>query len=323
MQVKYFIKRGLMFAAPLLLWILVVVVVDPFDYFDVVHVVPEQLKIDNVASLNHLMFNMLKEKHKPAENLLIGDSRVEDLPLEEIDQVSGQEYSRLSSNALKLNEAIDLFWYANRQMHVKRVVFGINFNQYNEYAFADRVQSVEAVIHNPLLYVFDRSVAQAVYYDVKASLTHRKAFSSLPPMSRDEFWHYIVDVRGKEHYGKYRYPDALVRRMREMVAYAKVHNMELTFIIVPHHADFQRRVREFGLLDEYLRFKRDMCGLGVRVVDYDYVCDLTSRMTNFRDPIHYNEEIGKMIVDEVFGGQMVWGKLMSPSWLEKCPSFLF
>ena len=91
---------------------------------------------------------------------------------------------------------------------MRHVVFTINFNEYNEYANDDRVTSVEAMIHNPLIYVFDRNVAQATYYVAKAALTHKKSFSSIPPMGEDEFWNYMVNVHGREHYEHFRYPGA-------------------------------------------------------------------------------------------------------------------
>ena len=323
MEFRRFFKRGLIFASPLLVWVLVVVMVDPFDYFNWSHVFSERSKKDNAASLNSILFNMLKEVHNPCENLVIGDSRAEDLPLEHIEKITGQCYFILGANALKLNESIDLFYFANRIKPVKRAVFTINFNEFNEYAFANRVTSVESMIHNPLIYLFDGSVAQAGYYVVKSSLTGRPSVSSVPPMSRDDWWNYIVTVRGREHYERFRYPDALYKRMQEMVALAKTQGTEITFIIVPNHADFQKRVREFGLDNEYLEFKRDMSQLGVRVVDYDYVNDITTNRSDFRDPLHSNEEIGKLIANEVFHGPLIKCKLLDASWAGQCSQFLF
>jgi hypothetical protein len=323
MEFRLFFKRGLLFATPLIMWVLVVVIVDPFDYFNWSRLFPEQLKKDNSASLNTLLFNMLKEVHNPRENLIIGDSRAEDLPLEYIEKITGQRNFLLGANALKLNESIDLFNFANRTKLVKRAVFTINFNEFNEYAFADRVTSVESMIRNPLIYLFDTSVAQAGYYVVKSSLTKKQSVNSLPPMSRDAWWEYIVSVRGREHYERYRYPDALYQRLQAMVALAKAQGSEVTFIIVPNHADFQRRVREFGLNDEYVKFKRDLSRLGVRVVDYDYVNDITTNKSHFRDPLHYNDEIGILIANEVFHGPLIKGKLLDASWADQCSRFLF
>jgi hypothetical protein len=323
MEIRRFLKFGLWFAAPLLVWVLVIVAVDPFDYFNLSRLFSEPAKVENAAALNSLTFNMLKEVHDPCENLLIGDSRAESLPLEQIEQLTGRRYFKLAANALKLNESIDLFYFANQRQPIKHAVFTINFNEYNEYAFADRVHSVEKMIHNPLIYIFDRNVAQAAYYVVKASLTKKKAFSSFPPMGPDEYWDYIVKVRGREHYERYRYPEALHQRMEEMVKFARAQGIEVIFIIVPHHADFQKRVREFGLVDDYLQFKRDMSQLGARVIDYDYVNDITVEKSNFRDPLHYNEEIGKLIANEVFHGPLVKGRLLDAGWAKECAQFLF
>jgi hypothetical protein len=323
MEFRLFCRRGLIFALPLLLWIVTIALVDPFDYFNWQHLIPEQAKKDNAASLNSILFNMLKERHNPCENLIIGDSRAEDLPLDYIEKITGEKYFILGANALKLNESIDLFYFANRLKPIKHAVFTINFNQFNEFAFADRVTSVEAMIHNPLNYFFDSNVAEAGYHVVHATLTGHPSIDSTPPMSRDEWWNYIVTIRGREHYGRFKYPSALYKRMQEMVAFAKAQNTQVTFIVVPNHADLQKRVREFGLDKEYLQFKRDLSQLSVRVVDFDYLNEITTNKSDFRDPLHSNEEIGRLISNEVFVGPLAKGKLLDATWAQQCSEYLF
>jgi hypothetical protein len=111
--------------------------------------------------------------------------------------------------------------------------------------------------------------------------------------------------------------------MSEMVIFAKEHDIAVTFIIVPHHADFQKRVREFGLVEDYLRFKHDMSRLPARVIDYDYVNEITTHRSNFRDPIHSNQEVGRLIIDEVFRGPLKIGKLLDSSSGNQCSQFPF
>lgn len=323
MEFRRFIKAGALFVLPLVAWMLLVVLVDPFDYFNVSHLFSERTKKENAASLNTLVFNMLKEKHSPSEDVIIGDSRAENLPLQYINKITGRDYLMLGANALKLNESIELFYYANKIKPIKRAVFTINFNEFNEYAYADRVTSVEAMARNPLLYMFDGNIAQAAFYVVKSSATKQNSISSVPPMSKDDFWNYIVTVRGKEHYGRYSYPDDLYQQMQELVAVAKPQGTEITFIIVPNESDFQSQVREFGLTDSYLRFKRDMSNLGVRVIDYDYLNAMTTNRANFLDPLHYNDAYGMMIAKEVFQGPLVNGRLLDQNWAAACSKFLF
>ena len=323
MQVRRFFKKGLLFASPLLIWITAVVVVDPFNYFNICHLLPEQAKIDNAKHLNTIVFNMLKEKHTPCENLIIGDSRAEDLPVNYIDQITGRKYFILGANALKLNESIDLFYFANRIKPVKHVVFTLNFNEFNEYAYADRVTSVEKMIRNPFIYLFDRSVAQAGYYVVKSALTDKQSVNSIPPMTEQQWWNYIVTVRGREHYERYAYPDDLYQRMKKMVDFAKAQGTDVSFLIVPNNADFQKQVREFGLVDNYLRFKMEMSELGARVVDFDYLNSMTTNQANFRDPLHYNDTFGHIIAKEFFVGPLVNGRLLDETWAKQCSQYLF
>jgi hypothetical protein len=323
MEFKRFLKRGLLFSLPLLVWALLVVAVDPFNYFNVSRIFPDDVKEANAGKLNSLIFNMLQEKHHPCENVLIGDSRAGALPLERIEKLTGRDYFRLSANALKMNESIDLFYFANRMLPLKRVVFTINFNQFNEYAYADRVTGVEAMLKNPFIYLFDRNVAEAGWIVAKAQYSRHAEVNSVPPMTENEFWDYIVNVRAREHYERFKHPDGLLKKMQDMAAFAKEHGIEVTIIIVPHHQDFQRRVREFKLVDEYLRFKQELGGLGVRVVDYDYLNDLTSVRENFRDPLHYSVEVGNLIADEVFRGPLVKGRLVDAVWMKDCAAYLF
>lgn len=319
---RRFLKRGLLFASPFILWALAVIVVDPFDYFNVSHVFSEPNKRKNAAELNWVVFNMLKEKHEPCENLIIGDSRASALPVEEID-LKGVKYFKLVANALKLNESFDLYEYANKIKPVKRVVFTLNFNQFNEFAFADRVHSVESLIHNPLIYLFDRSVAEAGYNVVHAAATHQNYALGAPPMAEDAFWDYMVKVRAREHYERFRYPQALLERMEKIVTAAKAQGTEVTIVVVPNHSEFQTRIREFGLKDEYLRFKRDLSTLDARVIDFDYANSITTDRNNFRDPLHYNDAFGKEIAEEIFHGPLNRGRLLDAAWAEECGKYLF
>lgn len=323
MEFRRLLKRGLLFLTPLIVWVVAIVVIDPFDYFNVSHLFPEKAKFETAAQINSLTFNMLKEAHEPCDNLLIGDSRAESLPLERIEQLTGQRYFKLCAYALKLNESVDLFYFANRIKPVKRVVFTINFNEYNQYAYADRVHSVESIIDHPLAYIFDRNVAAAAWDVAKESLERKRVIDSEPPMSQDAFWTNIVTVNATEQYAKYNYPDALHQELVDMVDFAKAQGTRVTFIVVPHHEEYQRQVAKFGLNAQYLQFKNDLSALGVRVIDYDYVNDITTDRAKFRDPVHYNEQTGNLIADEVFRGPLKEGRLLDQTWATNCSSYLF
>ena len=313
---KKLLKNSCLFCIPIVLWVVFILIVDPFNYFNKASIIPISTKIENAKPLNNLMFNIFEEVHSPIQNLLIGDSRTNALPINYIEKVTGEKYYKLNSNALKLNEIVELFWLANDYKKIKNVYIGINFNMFNQYSYADRVTSVKAIVDNPLLYIFNRSVAEAAFLVVKSSIIKRPVVRSKPKMTKEEFWQWNLKVKADDHYGKYKFPDEVYNKMIKMVNYAKENDINRVFIIVPHHIEFQQRVKDYNLIGQQLRFKKSLFNLNVKTIDYDYVNEITKYKKNFNDPIHYNRKIAKIIVDEVWSGPLKYGKLLTKNYID-------
>jgi hypothetical protein len=323
MHIRLFLKHITLFASPLLAWLVVVVLIDPFNYFRASSIIREELKEQNSASLNSLLYNMLLNVHEPSANLIIGDSRARDLPITYINSIADQKYFILGANALKLNESIDLYYFASELISLKHVVFTLNFNQFNEYAYADRVNSIRSMIDNPLLYIFDPGVAEAGYYVCRAAFSGSDVIDSTPQISEDEWWNFIINARGNEHYSRYSYPSKLYERIEKLVQDAHEKGVRITFVNVPNHADFQKRIREYGLESDYLRFKTALAALNAEAIDYDYVNAITTNRNSFRDPLHTNIQIGRLISSEIFTGKYSIGKRMDSKWINQCSNYLF
>ena len=100
---KLIINCGI-FSIPIVMWILTLFVVDPFNYFSDNKVIDEQTKLQSARKLNSLLYNTIAFKNNPTPNIIIGDSRIKRLPIKEIKNITGEEYFILHSNAAKLNE---------------------------------------------------------------------------------------------------------------------------------------------------------------------------------------------------------------------------
>jgi hypothetical protein len=311
-----FAFKAALLALPFCLWAVCVVVVDPFDYFNVSHVIAPETKVHNAQQINTLYYHAFQEANDPSPNVLIGDSRTASLPIDEINRLTGARYRLLTASALKINEITDLFWLANRYHKLENVYVGVNFSMFNAYAYADRVTAVRTILDNPFRYVFNLNTAQALFYVVESAATDKPAVSSVPPMTRDEFWEYMIKVRGTDWYGKYQFPDTAYDQMKKMVEYCRANGVNLTFIIVPHHVEFQNRVWDYHLSRDKARFLKAMLDLDARVIDYDYINDITLRKSNFTDPVHYNEAIGKLIANEVWTGKFNIGRVIDPTYVE-------
>jgi hypothetical protein len=302
-----FISRSVIYFAPLLFWAVIVYLIDPFNYWNISRLVDNTIKEENSLKLNPLLYRTAQYVNHPSENILVGDSRTEILSIREICEVSNIEYAKFTTNATKLNEMIDLVYLASQNCQLRRVAIGINFNMFNKYAYADRVTHVKRIMNNPLLYIYSKDVAEASLYVLRGLWTGKNV-KSTPPMTRDEFWDWTIRTKGSHWYGKYDYPMKLQNQIIELDSFATASNIELVFIIVPHHRDFRIRLAEYELLDEEVKFKEMLSKLNSRVIDYDYNNIITQSRESFIDPVHYNRTVASLIISEIWGDSLNIGK---------------
>ncbi|MFM9986438.1 MAG: hypothetical protein ACKVOK_14455 [Flavobacteriales bacterium] len=300
------IKKIALFSIPVLLWMCFVIALDPFNRIQWSAAFSNETKEEKIKPINSVLFNMSEYRNNPTPVVFIGDSRTKALPASLYTQQTGLPSFNLHSNAAKLNEMVELFWFASRQTKLQKVYLGVNFNLYNQYAYANRIEGSEALLQNPLLYMFNRSVAESCFIlaGMKAMKNHE------PEMGREDFWKYNIETKAVHFYGKYQYPEKLFGELDSMAAYCRQNAIELTFLILPHHAEMRSRVADFGLTAEEIRFKSDMAKLAP-TIDYDYPNEITSNREQFGDPIHYKSAIGELIVRELATDSLKIGRRIS------------
>ena len=315
---KLIINCGL-FSIPIIMWILTLFVVDPFNYFSDNKVIDEQTKLQSARKLNSLLYNTIAFKNNPTPNIIIGDSRIKRLPIKEIKNITGDEYFILHSNAAKLNEIIDLFWLCNDFTKLENVLLGINFNLYNEYAYANRVQEVEEINTNPLLYIFNGSVLEITskiifnhitdfgFPNISRNLILKKSTNGKNMIDKQAWWNYNINTVAKNQYSKYKYPKELKDRLEEVSIYCLKNNIKLTLLNVPHHKDYRERILDFQLEEEEIIYKNDIANIG-NVIDYDYENSITGCEKCFTDPVHTNDSINLIMAKEIFKDSLVIGR---------------
>ena len=291
---------------PVLAWITIVVIVDPFNYFNISHKISEKAKLESAQKLNSLLYNVIDFKNSPGPHIIIGDSRIRKLPTDRIKELSGDDYYTLHSNAAKLNEIIDLFWVADEYSELENVILGINFNLYNEYAYSDRVTDAKELIKNPLIYIFNWDVLETVYLAVKNDL-----FGIIKDEKRDGklFWEYTINTVASNHYSKWKKPETTLKRLKELSDYCKQKSINLTLLIVPHHKEFHDQLIKYDLSKAETNFKNEIKEIG-EVIDYDFPNRITNCKPCFSDPIHTTDSISKLIIDELFTDSLFIGKLL-------------
>ena len=302
-DVKILLKKGSLFIFPIIAWMIIVVIVDPFNYFNFSEAISQQTKRSS-QKLNPLLYNSINFKNNPTNSVIIGDSRIRKLPNKRIQELTQDTYYTLHSNAAKLNEIIDLFWFSTEHSKLKNVLIGINFNLYNKYAYANRVEDVRGMINNPLIYIFNYTIAKTVCLSIKNELF---GIPIQKKKDRDKFWNYSINTIAKQQYSKYKHPNRMLKKLQKVSDYCEENNITLTLLIVPSHMDFHDQLVKYNLIEEEKRFKSEMKEIA-NVIDYDFPNTLTNCKSCFSDPIHTTDSISTIIVNEIFSDSLIIGK---------------
>ena len=318
-DLKKLIIRLCIFIIPIVLYIVVLSTIDPFNYFSDSNIISEETEHKTSRKLNSLLYNTISFKNHPTPNIIIGDSRIKRLPISEIEKITGDKYFILHSNAAKLNEIIDLFWISTKYSKLENVILGVNFNLFNEYAFANRVNEVEKIINNPLMYIFNGNVLEVTIkaithhfssidiQNVSRNIMLKKALNGKSFKDKKIWWEFNISTVAKNQYSKYKYPENLIDRLKEIDRYCKKNNINLKLLNVPHHKEYRQRVIDFKLTKEEVRYKEEIKNIGT-VIDYDYSNSITNCRNCFTDPIHTNDSINLLIAKEIFKDSLVIGK---------------
>lgn len=306
---RQFLTTSFLFCGPLILWAIWVVVIDPYNYFQTT-IIPDSAKEKTSFRMNVFTSTIIGYNNDPSGHLLIGDSRTNGLSLDYIKEVSGTEYKTLAIPAAKLNEIIELAYFSHKIQPLKHLVVGLNLTLMNRFAYADRVSKMERMLGNPFLYIFNRPIAKASFRIVRYLISGSEVIVK-PDMTKEEAWEYITKDLTRHWYERFAYSDELEIKLNEFSSFAQKNNIQWTIIIVPHHAGFRNKLSEHNRDGDLKRFHGFLRDLNATVIDYDFDNSITMKKDNFDDPVHYNKEIGNMIIEEVWNKNYQVGRLLS------------
>jgi len=299
---KQFVLRMGAFLAPLAACAVIICLVDPFNFFNFCPLIPTRVK-DPVSNLHYVLWKMPEYRRKPVENILLGDSRMGAVRAELVEEISGEHYYNFSYGGASLAEIIKTFWFADNLIQLKNVYIGINFNLYNSHVNGDRTQDYEHITQNPLLYVINPTVLEATWYDIK-SVLGAKVNIGVPDMTREYFWKYQLEITASQMYRQYDYPRNYQMQLARIAEHCKDKGINLVFIVFPTHTDLQKRISDFGLQSNYQQFLLNLAKLGT-TFNYDFPNTVTKDLRNFKDPFHFQDEIMRLLVKDIWGHQSV------------------
>lgn len=297
---KKFLKRLLIYLVPLPLYLGIIMLIDPFNYFGNNNFVSEEVKIDISEKLNPYLWKLIEYKHIQSPRIILGDSRAAKIKEYHIKEITGKDYYNLAFPGGTLADMIETFWYATNQVDLKEVYMGISFNLYNDFEQNNNVKQAMDIKKNFFSYAFSKIVFGSTLKDIQKQFLQKETTVGIPDMNAEDFWQYEIDVIGKRFYQKYRYPRNYHDELVEISEYCKKKGILLVFFMPPNHTDWQKRVSDFNLESQKNEFIRDISQLGI-LYNLDVPDDFTTNRKNFLDPVHPVND--SLLVKTLWGGK--------------------
>lgn len=295
-----FLRRLFLFLIPVGVYIFIVLVFDPFNYFNFsTETVPIQLKRTISYKISNALYEMIEFEKRPSSYVLLGSSQTGLIQSDIIRQKTDKKFLNLSYGGGTLPEVITTFWEIDKHTKLKEVVIGISLIDYNGSQYRNRLPEALKIKSGLVNYMFSKATLKSTLLLGKSLIFNEKIEVGVPNMSENEFWKYQLDITAVRFYENHSYPAAYFVKLKEISSYCKRNNIILTFFIPPSHIDLQMKKSTFHMEMEDKKFKSDLIQLG-DVYDFDFPNDFTRDRKNFTDPFHSSANASRLVVAELF-----------------------
>lgn len=290
-----FIKNITFFGIPIIAYLLIVIVIDPYNYFDTFKILNSKKKENIALSVEPHLFKIMSYENNPTKNLLLGDSRTNALA----ELIESSNWSNLAYGGASLKEMVQTFWWAKEVTSLDTVLIGINLNLYNKYNKRFWVEETLERKKTFFSYAFSKYVFKSMYLLLKSRYLKIEIQHQKPKASKDEFWEHQLSQTAKKFYTKMDYPETYFNELHEISDYCSQNNIKLIFWIPPTHVDFQKKKIDYNLEKFDQKFITDLSKLG-DLHDFDYDSEITRNEKLFKDPLHFDRELGQYVYRDIF-----------------------
>lgn len=144
---KKLLPRLALLAAPFLVYLLVFLLFEPYDYFG--------LK-GGAVSEDSVITRVRAYLAAPENAVILGDSRMAHFAPDAVAEASGRRWSNLAFGGASLNESIDLFYLAaEHNPQLDACFFGVSVYTLRAGDARNRTQAIETVVRNPAAYLLN------------------------------------------------------------------------------------------------------------------------------------------------------------------------
>jgi hypothetical protein len=295
---KFFLRLTLI-CAPFAFVFGVVVVVDPYNYFNWFHVVDDTVKRKNLnqdgrtMAFSNLMWKMKEYRRTPVPNVLIGDSRLSYFDLEHLAKVSGKQWYNLGVPGGNHRTAADVFGFVDSISPPKTVWLQVSFRNMAAGQDYDLYSEPFAVESTPSLYVSNRRVLAATALALRATWSPESVnYDALSP----DHWNNVVDME-TEATTNFIMDTSFYGRLETIAQHCRQRGTELVLIEWPAYNELHAIRSAAGLDPLHAQYRERLSSIAT-YIDLDRLGNpISADRNNYRDPLHLTIEAQRKLVD--------------------------
>ncbi|MDY0342031.1 MAG: hypothetical protein RBR28_00550 [Lentimicrobium sp.] len=288
---KYFL-RGLIFAIPLFLYVLLILIVDPYNFINVFHIIPTKEKFrvvqrtDESSPRGNLLWKTTEFKRNPVRNIIVGDSQGKDIDVELVDSLTGEQYYNLCVPGSSFETMFNMFWFAAEHSKLEKVYFQVAFMNYNANRQYDLFHFATNYFERPYEYfttreIFFDAIANVAWAVSRNPFIVERSYENLPPMDMEKLAQGRLDM----FFGEYIYPEQYRAEFIRIKEYCQENDIQLCFVILPVYKGVDQYLKEEGMVADRVRFVKDIKSYGY-TINLDKLSYLKEDRNNFIDYFH-------------------------------------
>lgn len=145
---KKFIWKLTLASLPFIIYLTIFIIYEPYNYWGI--------KDSKSGRWATPLARVREFQRNPAENLILGDSRMNHFDFDYVEEIEGERFANLSTGGQALNLSRELYEWAKSQIAVRDVVIDASFYQIREGNDSPSAQAVFAIAEQPLAYITTR-----------------------------------------------------------------------------------------------------------------------------------------------------------------------
>ncbi len=308
----------LLFALPILLYFIVFIIFEPYNYFGLQN---------NATESDQVIYRVRQFVNDPQDAIILGDSRMAHMDMAQVEALTGRKFSNLAFGGAAENEMIDLCEFAlERNPDIDTVYLEVTFYTLNSRYDKNRVANIETIVTNPLAYLFnfdynlemlnrirlhlqgaylgvenetavdpvtgELSYTDADYHDENgAPLPYRRQLMEYNEVIRPVCTGYTVNRE-------------VLQRLVELAALCKERGVELNFVLPPvADSVYNEIIVGLGIEPQLADVVETLKATGANVIDLEYSARPALEEYMFFDGFHVDTTLALPLVTEMIFGE--------------------